>query len=237
MSERRYLPLERALDRLDEADAALARTMAGLDDTALKAPSLCEGWTRAHVLGHLARNAEALHRLTRRADTGEEVTAYPSAETREADIERSATQPAVRLRADVTTASAALRARLEHLRGRSDLSPVELGRSGTLAGDQVAWARLREVTYHHVDLDAGFTFADVPTEVLHAGLREAVDRLGARPTSPSLTLVASDGMRWHLGSGGPEVHGSPAGLLLWLTRGVQDGVHSARPLPSLPAWG
>lgn len=237
MTARRYLALDRALPRLAEADQSLSRTMARLDDAALQQPSLCPGWTRAHVLAHLARNAEALHRLTRRADTGEDVQAYPSREARDADIERSAGQSAVRLRADVTTASAAFRARAEHLRGRTDLSPVTISAGASLAGDQVVWARLREVTYHHVDLDTGFTFEDVPAEVLHAGLREAVDRLNDHASTPSLTLVASDGMRWHLGSGGPEVHGRPGGLLLWLVRGKPEAVQSNRPLPRLPGFG
>ena len=35
------------------------RTAAGLDDEAIRADSLCQGWTRAHVLSHLARNAES----------------------------------------------------------------------------------------------------------------------------------------------------------------------------------
>jgi maleylpyruvate isomerase len=38
----------------------LIRTAAGLDDGTVRAPSLCEGWTRAHVLSHIARNADAL---------------------------------------------------------------------------------------------------------------------------------------------------------------------------------
>lgn len=225
----------RAIDLLAEADRALAGTLSRMTQEDLAGPTLCEGWTRAHVLAHLARNADALQHLVQWAASGRQTPAYASREQRDADIEETATKALPRLRADVLSASEAFRSRVETLRGRTDLHPVALG-SGPFPGDQVPWARLREVTMHHVDLGLGFGYAQVPPEVVRAGLVEAAERLG-RAGSPPLTLVGSDGRHWHVSGGGTEVHGRPGELLLWLTRGVPDGLTSSRPLPTLPPWG
>lgn len=233
-----YLSVDRALARLDEADKALAATLGKLDEETLRGPSLLPGWTRAHVLAHLARNADALQHLVGWASTGREVPAYSSLEQREADIEEGAKQSLQRLRADVTTASSAFRQRAEHLRGRTDLTDVRTGSTAvTMAGSQVPWMRLREVTMHHVDLDVGFLFKDCPTEVVHAALVEAADRLNGKVGCPHVTLIPSDGRKIHLGGGGQVVEGNTGRILLWVTRGIDRGVQSDKPLPVLPSYG
>lgn len=237
MSTATYMAMDHALSRLEEADAALTRTMARLDDAALREPSLCPGWTRAHVLAHLARNADALQRLLVWADSGVPTPAYASAEDRDREIEEGAQQKAVQLRVDVRTSSDQFRRRAQALRGRTDLATVRIGTGRPLAGDQIPWTRLREVTFHHVDLDAGFTFADVAPDVVRSGIVEAVERLSGRVGCPPLTLLGSDGRRWNVGGGGQEVRGRPHQLLLWLARGRDEGLQSHRPLPPLPAWG
>ena len=50
----------------------LLRAVGALPDDALALPSRLPGWTRAHVVAHVARNAEALGRLARWAATGVE---------------------------------------------------------------------------------------------------------------------------------------------------------------------
>ena len=55
-----------------------------------RAPSLCEGWTRAHVVTHIARNADALSNLVHWATTGEPTPMYASPESRDADIAEGA---------------------------------------------------------------------------------------------------------------------------------------------------
>lgn len=235
MTGEHYLTAGRAIDLLAQADAALAQTISTFSQDDLRHPSLCEGWTRAHVLGHLARNADAMRHLVQWAVSGHETPMYASPEQRDADIEEAAAQPVARLRADVVSAGAAISARLEALRGRTDLHEIRLGSGLRQPGDQVPWARLREVTVHHVDLDAGYTFHEAPPEVVRAGLAEAVDRLGHR--SPPVSLTGSDNRHWHLNGGGHEVRGRPGDLLLWLTRGVEHNLTHQHPLPQLPRWG
>ncbi|HLS45384.1 MAG TPA: maleylpyruvate isomerase family mycothiol-dependent enzyme [Ornithinicoccus sp.] len=226
----------RAIDLLAEADRALATTMARMTEEDLREPSLCEGWTRAHVLAHVARNADGLQHLVQWATSGREKPAYASPEQRDRDIEEGAAQSLPRLRADVIAASNAFRSRVETLRGRTDLSPVRMG-NRTLPGDRIPWARLREVTYHHVDLDMGFTFADAPPEVVRAGITEAAERFNQGAGCPPLTLIGTDNRRWHIKGGGNEVHGRPCDMLLWLTRGVEQDLTSHHPLPTPPSWG
>ncbi|MBE3073995.1 MAG: maleylpyruvate isomerase family mycothiol-dependent enzyme, partial [Actinobacteria bacterium] len=70
----------------------LMRTAAGLDDESVQVASLCEGWTRAHVLSHIARNADALGNLVSWAITGTPRAMYDSPEARDADIAAGSTR-------------------------------------------------------------------------------------------------------------------------------------------------
>jgi hypothetical protein len=73
-----------------EGTTHLLRTVEKLADDDLNAPSALPGWTRAHVVGHLARNAEALTRLATWARTGVKTPMYPGPDARAAEIEESA---------------------------------------------------------------------------------------------------------------------------------------------------
>ena len=75
---------------LDEATSRLVRTADALTDAEAAGPSLLPGWTRGHVLTHLARNADALVGLVDGALTGVAAPMYPSVEARAADIEAGA---------------------------------------------------------------------------------------------------------------------------------------------------
>ncbi|MEU4755514.1 maleylpyruvate isomerase N-terminal domain-containing protein, partial [Micromonospora tulbaghiae] len=65
---------------LAEANDRLLRTVSGLTAADVAAPSLLPGWTRAHVLTHLARNADGFVNLLTSARTGEEIPMYASAQ-------------------------------------------------------------------------------------------------------------------------------------------------------------
>ena len=62
-------------------------TAASLRNDAVLAPSLCAGWSRGHVLSHVARNADALARVCAVALTGEPGTMYASQQARDDEIE------------------------------------------------------------------------------------------------------------------------------------------------------
>ena len=83
--------------QLDAATRRLLRTTAAITDEQARAPSHLPGWTRGHVLTHLARNADGLCNLLVWARTGVATPQYASYEDRDAGIAAGAGRPAARL--------------------------------------------------------------------------------------------------------------------------------------------
>jgi maleylpyruvate isomerase len=223
-----------------ETDRLLA-TVGRLSDADLADPSLCEGWTRGHVLAHLARNADALVRVASVATTGVADTMYDSPEARDADIAAGAGRPVAAQADDLRASAARLAAVLGQLTPEHGGVRVHRTPGGPeIPVGAVAYLRLRELVFHHVDLDAGFGFADAPPEVVALLLDDAVARLTDAPggaAAPDVTVVTDEGDEHVLGSGATRVSGPRAGVLLWLARGRTDGVTVDGPLPTLPFGG
>lgn len=211
----------------------LLDTARGLDDPA--APSLCAGWSRGHVLTHVARNADGLVRLVRSTVDGTGETMYDSREKRNADIDAGADRPTDDLVADVESSAAALAEELprvgpEHADRPLERTPGDI--RGT--GAEIALMRLRELTWHHVDLDAGFGFADLEPDLVRFFVEEEVERVRESQDAPDVTIRSTEGDEWTIGLGTAQVSGDRAALLGWLARGLTEGV-SGDPLPRLPA--
>ena len=73
---------EDALAYLEAATGDLVTGIGGLSDGDVRRPSLLPGWSRAHVLTHLARNAEGGVRLLGWARTGVPSYEYESLDAR-----------------------------------------------------------------------------------------------------------------------------------------------------------
>src|ERR1700746_795610 len=88
-------------DQIDQATQRLLDPARAIADPDLRVPSMLPGWTRGHVLAHLARNADGMRNVLVGVRTGQNRPAYASAKAREADIEqyadRRATEHAARL--------------------------------------------------------------------------------------------------------------------------------------------
>lgn len=237
-------------DRL-EVDLAAVRRHTDLlvehtaDLVDLRAPSLCEGWSRAHVLAHVARNAEAIQRLAQWALDGRPRPMYPGGTRgRDAEIEQGAAKtgpaspddprPAGAFVDDLAATAAALDPHLAALGGRLAVDEVEMRGGLRVPPHVLPQLRLREVVFHHVDLDDGFGFADVEPDLLRGFLDDAVGRLTSTEHTPGLTIVSDEGDEWVVGDGGVPVRGSRAGLLLWLARRDPRGVTAGDALPDLP---
>jgi maleylpyruvate isomerase len=216
---------------------ALVRTAAGLDDGSLRAATLCEGWTRAHVLSHLARNADALGNLVSWAVTGKPVAMYESAQARAADIEAGSIRSAEAIFADLQESAARFATAATGLAGPAAHSEVEMRAGRTVLGGQLPTLRLMEVVFHHVDLGAGFTFDDADPGFVRRAIANAVRRMTTGGQHPGLSLQGDKGDLWSMGNGAQEVTGTNAALLLWLARGDAGGLQSENALPALPAWG
>ncbi len=217
----------------------LVATAERLGDPDVRAPSLCEGWTRGHVLTHLARNAEALSRVCAAVLTGEPDTMYDSAEARDADIEAGAARSGAELASDVRTTAAALAPLISRLGVEHVGTTVERVPGGQLiSAERVPFMRLREVVWHHVDLDAGYGFEETPDELVHLFLDDLVARLASSDGAPGLEIRTDEGDEWTIGDGGATIAGPRWGVLLWLGRSRPDGLKEpAASLPHLPFGG
>ena len=162
----------RLCDQIDDATQRLLGTARVIAEPDLRQPSLLPGWTRAHVLAHLARGADAMRTILIGARSGEDRPAYASAEAREADIERTAAQQAKELMADVADSSMALRTIDRQLPDRAWAHPVRILGSAPFPAGQLLTRRLVEVELHHCDLAAGYSPADWPAAFASMELAE-----------------------------------------------------------------
>ena len=215
----------------------LMRTAAGLDDESIRVASLCEGWTRAHVLSHIARNADALGNLVSWAITGTPKAMYDSPEARDADIAAGSTRGAREIFTDLEDSAARFATAATGLAGSPEEVEVEMRAGRRVLGGQLPTLRLMEVVIHHVDLDAGYTFSDADPGFVKRAVTNGIARMSASDEPPSVTLRGDDGDTWTIRDGAQVVSGSNAALLLWLTRGDGTGASSLTPLPQLPSWG
>lgn len=211
----------------------------GLSDDELRAPSALPDWTRAHVIGHLARNAEALTRLTMWAETGVETPMYRDLDARNSDIDKSVTFSPMQLRTDLIASAAALEAGFARLDERTWQAEVRSALGRTLPASGVPWMRVREVWLHALDLDAGVSTADFPPALVDELLDDVSAVVGAKPDCPSIQLCATDRKKsWALGSDHlrPEVTGSAADLLAWVAgRSGGSGLAGSSTV-RLPPW-
>ncbi|MFL6124308.1 maleylpyruvate isomerase family mycothiol-dependent enzyme [Actinophytocola sp.] len=234
----RLLPLVR------EATERLDLIVSGLDDRTIHQPSRLPGWSRAHVVTHLARNADALVNLLTWARTGVEHPMYASRADRDADIEEGADRLAQVLREDLRAANARFLVAATELSEKYWSATVAARMQGPIPASDVPVMRLHEVWVHLVDLDAGVTFADVPEGHLEQLLETALAPHLASPDWPAVRLTAElpgDRTRtWDLAGGHDdrtyEVAGPAADVVAWVT-GRGDGASLRGEVPVLPAWG
>ena len=182
------------VDKVREAHRRLEAVVAELSDADLRAPSALPGWTRGHVIAHLADNARAVARQLDTAREGKLVDLYDGGpEGRDAVIASNAT-----LRAGVLQAVLAQRnAELDE--AMSDYGDEDWGRRVRYLGGRAAavvWARWREVEIHLVDMSVGAS-ADEWDEPLATHL---LDFLRGRVPA-EVTMAATDVAREWPGAG------------------------------------
>jgi maleylpyruvate isomerase len=195
-----HMTLSDDLVQCREAHARLYDTIRTLTDDAVRRPSLLPGWTVAHVLTHLARNADSVTRRVDAASRGETVEQYPGGRAqREGEIEAGAGRSAAELVDDVIAASGAVDAAFAALAGEVWDMPVRHGRGPQGHVSDLPFARWAEVDVHHVDLGLGYTVADWPQALVDRWLPSLLKSLPTRADAHAL-------MAWTLGRGpAPEV--------------------------------
>ncbi len=205
-----------------------------LDERGLRAPSRLDGWSRAHVIAHVARNAEGLARLASWARTGVRTPMYAGPEQRNADIETTAVHDLDTLLTDLAGTNTILEEGLAALTGPRWEYEVEM-RGRAVPAAVIPWLRAREAWLHAVDLGTGVELADLPDDLLDALLEDVA---GSREGVPPITLAPSDrGTTLDVRGGGTQVTGTTAALVGWLTgRPTPDTVTSPDGVPALPPW-
>jgi len=224
------------LAAIDDHTARLVADARACDD--LAAPSLCKGWSRDHVLNHIARNAEAMSRLVAAAVDGSGETMYASPQRRDSDIDDGVGRAGTEVVADVDETAAALAPQLRRLTPEHRDVVLERTPGGpTFKGGMLPFMRLREIVYHHVDLDTGFDFTDLEADLQVLFVANELKRQQGAPTPPSVKIRSDEGDVWSIGSADTEVTGSRAGILRWLARQDASGVRGVgdEPVPELTA--
>ena len=177
-------------DQIDQATQRLLGTARIITDPDLRVPSMLPGWTRGHVLAHVARNADGMRNVLVGVRTGQDRPAYASAEAREAGIEQGAGRRASELAADLADSAMALRTVARQLPDAGWQVPVRmLDGTDFFPAAELLTRRLAEVELHHCDLGAGYGPGDWPAVFADMELAEPMrswrqDRLSYPEPTP-----------------------------------------------------
>ncbi len=190
------------IDGVRAAHRTLARSLEGLTDDVIRQPSKLPGWSVAHVLAHLARNADSVVRRLQGAIDDVVVDQYAGGKAgRAAEIEESATLPLdelvayVRRSADEVDRIAAV---------VPDDAWDRLSRSvsgSELPAYDVVVSRWREVEIHLVDLGLGYPPGQWPDEFVARTLPDVLSALPGRTDGRHL-------LAWITGRGSPPELGN-----------------------------
>jgi maleylpyruvate isomerase len=232
--------IDDVLQDLSEATASLGTNISALTEAEARGASLLPGWTRGHVLSHLARNAEGGTRLLVWARTGVPSYEYRSVAARAAEVEAGAGRPATVLVADVGATAAAFAAAAAAMPPDAWQNLVTWTTGQQDQAGNVPPSRLAEVLIHRVDLDLGYRPGSWPAAFVRDMLPRAAGRLNElAPAGLPGQLTATDtGRVFQIGRDTGGVSGTEAELLAWLL-GRSDGAVLDRdrpgPLPPVPS--
>lgn len=228
------------VEALHLSDQRAIRSVDSLSDAAWAEPSLLPGWTRAHVVAHLALNAEGFARALNGVLDDEVVPVYQSNEARDAEIEQLATAETSEIRDRYFGATQHFRSVAgaldkDHWTGtilRLPTGPEWPTRS-------LVPVRRQEVEVHHADLGVAYTQQSWPSDFSVWLLNRTTTTHAESPDSADFAIRATDvEQTWQVGAATPEITGSAADLAWWLIgRGSGDGLTvEGGALPVLGPW-
>ncbi|CAM3386082.1 maleylpyruvate isomerase family mycothiol-dependent enzyme [Isoptericola cucumis] len=219
--------VDHALTDAQHALDALTEAVRQWGDDVVAEPSALPGWTRGHVLSHVANVGAALARQAEYAARGEKVAPYDGGQAgRDAAIEAGASRTAVEHVEALLAARERLAAAWPDPDDAAAWSAPVAYRDGVVADALLAW--WREARIHAVDATAGTSTAigsDTWGDRFCAHLR---DFLAVRLPGPR-----DDGL---------ELDGDPRDVAAWLAGREPAGPVGALrggarvPLPELGPW-
>ena len=240
MSTSLKLPL---IDETLVATTRYLQALTVLDEQSVRRPSVLPDWTRAHVVAHLSRNADAFVRVLEAVAAGRPAAMYATAEARDADIADTVASHDLAGLLDDARASAG---RLETALLECEADPCSTysrldGGDETFALSTVGPRRRAEVEIHHADLGTEYAPAGWPPDFSTTMVKQRQDEMAREPgggVSMVLSSTDVDGL-WKFGEGqGPEIEGAVGDLAYWLVgRGDGAGLTcSTGDLPVLGRW-
>ena len=207
-------------------------------------PTALPGWTTAHLICHLERNAASHIRMLEAALRDEVVDQYEGGDAgRAAEIETGSMRPLGDLAAALVDADQRLEAIWTRF-ASTTWQRLTTARAGIRPAFTCLWARWREVEIHSVDL--GSPSSSWPVSFAQAGLDVAVHGLELRPLAARLpagvTAVLADdaGNTWASEYGPTMTHrgvGTTQHLLAWVVgRGAATEILWTPEAPRLSPW-
>ncbi len=223
------------LNRLSRETGMLLATVDSLADDEFPVPSTCAGWTRAHVIAHLALGADALGNMVTWALTGVETPPYASREARDTAIDALAGKPPAELKAALHTATAAFAEQAAKLGDGVATETVQAPGGADFNAYAIPALRISEVIVHHADLDTVWQLEEADIDALEDSLELLVDRVSAHPGFPGVTIDTDEREHYVIGDGATAIRGGRDAVIGWLTRGRTDGLRFDGELPARPA--
>jgi maleylpyruvate isomerase len=240
---------ELATDLLGDASNRLVRTVDAFHGDDWSSPTLLPEWTRAHLVAHLALNAEGLTRCLHGlvaddsdAAHDEPRTMYDSDEQRDVAIRALAEADPSEIRARLMAGTTILDDAIAAVPSREWSTYVERTPGGRrMRADSLPGMRLRELEIHHVDLAAGYTTRDWSLGFAEH-LLDAMNKR-VRPAEPFEVKPLDSRRTWVFGPDESEypvpiVTGPAADAAWWLTgRPAPETLSCSRgELPSIEGW-
>lgn len=164
-----------------ESHARLHATVDTVTEEQLRAASRLSDWSIAHVLAHLARNADSIVRRLDAAAAGRLVDQYPGGiDGRHREIESGAGQSLSELVADLRGADDAVETAFDRFPPELWGTPVRNSGGREMPAAELATSRWREVEVHHVDLGLGYRPEDWPAALADRCLPGLLAEAGRR---------------------------------------------------------
>jgi maleylpyruvate isomerase len=164
-------------DEIDQATQRLLDAARVVAEPDLRSPSLLPGWSRAHVIAHLAGGADAMRDLLRGVRSGRDQSAYASAAARDAAIESGAARTTAELMTWLADSAMAFRTVTRRLPDDRWQVPVQMLDSVPFPAGELLVKRLVEVELHHCDLGIGYGPAQWPAAF---GAMELAEPMGSQ---------------------------------------------------------
>ena len=219
-----------ALNEVRAIAHQLLALTADLDDDAARGDSVLPGWSRGHVITHIANFSEAMTRQVEEALQGRLVEVYDGGRpARDAAIEAGAGRSAAELTAHLSQAVTALLDAWDTV-GPTDWPLPILHRNSNLsAGLQATW---RELTIHTADLNLGIT----PTAWSEDFCLHLLDFLRPRTPDDVHLVLKSPTVTWDNGAGETvTLEGALTDLTAWYAGRPAPGPITG-PAPELLPW-